>query len=110
VSRPAGESSGPIDAAERPLSARRAPGSSAPARISGRESFDKNSPGLDEDVPRLRQKPELVSILHVEDWSIMAEAQERLRTENGGSGGTCITSHRCADVAEVLAVTRHGDC
>jgi len=26
-------------------------------------------------------------MLHAEDWSIMAESQERLMTENGGSGG-----------------------
>ena len=52
-----------------------------------RESFDKNSLAWMKTF-RASGKAEVVSMLHAEDWSVMAEAQERLMTENGGAGGT----------------------
>jgi dihydropyrimidinase len=71
-----------------------------------RESFDKNSLAWMKTF-RASGKAGVVSMLHAEDWSIMAEAQERLMTENGGGGGTLHNFAQSAPiVAEVLAVQR----
>jgi hypothetical protein len=71
-----------------------------------RESFDKNSLAWMKTF-RASGKAGVVSMLHAEDWSIMAEAQERLMIENGGGGGTLHNFAQSAPiVAEVLAVRR----
>jgi dihydroorotase-like cyclic amidohydrolase len=71
-----------------------------------RESFDKNSLAWMKTF-RASGKAGVVSMLHAEDWSIMAEAQERLMTENSGGGGTLHNFAQSAPiVAEVLAVQR----
>jgi dihydroorotase-like cyclic amidohydrolase len=71
-----------------------------------RESFDKNSVAWMKTF-RASGKAGVVSMLHAEDWSIMAEAQERLMTDNGGGGGTLHNFAQSAPiVAEVLAVQR----
>jgi dihydropyrimidinase len=71
-----------------------------------RESFDKNSLAWMKTF-RASGKAGVVSMLHAEDWSIMAEAQERLMTERGGGGGTLHNFAQSAPiVAEVLAVQR----
>ncbi len=49
----------------------------------------------------------VVSSLHAEDYSILAEAQERLMSEDGGTGGTLHNFTQAMPViGEVIAVQR----
>lgn len=71
-----------------------------------RESYDKNSLAWIK-LFRASGQAGVVSMIHAEDYSIMAEAQERLATENGGAGLTLHNfPHSAPVVAEVLAVQR----
>jgi dihydropyrimidinase len=71
-----------------------------------RESYDKNSLAWIK-LFRVSGEAGVVSMIHAEDYSILADAQERLATENEGTG---LTLHNFAQsapiVAEVLAVQR----
>ncbi|MEQ1869371.1 MAG: amidohydrolase family protein [Vicinamibacterales bacterium] len=68
-----------------------------------RESFDKNSLGWLKAF-RVSGETGVVSMLHAEDYSIMAEAQERLAANNGLSLHNFPQS--APIVAEVMAVQR----
>jgi len=71
-----------------------------------REQFDKNSLAWMKTF-RASGEAGVVSMLHAEDYSIMAEAQDRIRTANGGAGSTLHNFGQSAPViAEVLAVQR----
>ncbi len=72
----------------------------------GGEQYDKNSLAW---IKKFRASGEagVVSAIHAEDYSILAEAVERLQTEDAGTGGTI---HNFAQfqpvIGEVLAVQR----
>lgn len=71
-----------------------------------REAFDKNSLAWMRTF-RASGKAGVVSMLHAEDYSILAEAQSRLVTENGGTGNSLHNfAHSAPIAAEVLAVQR----
>jgi dihydropyrimidinase len=71
-----------------------------------RESYDKNSLAWI-TLFRVSGEAGVLSMIHAEDYSIMADAQRRLTTENGGAGLTLKNFAKSAPmVAEVLAVQR----
>lgn len=71
-----------------------------------RESYDKNSLAWMK-LFRVSGEAGVVSMIHAEDYSILADAQERLAAENEGTGLTLHNFARSAPVvAEVLAVQR----
>jgi len=71
-----------------------------------REQYDKNSLAWI-TLFRVSGEAGVLSMIHAEDYSIMADAQRRLTTENGGAGLTLKNFAKSAPmVAEVLAVQR----
>jgi dihydropyrimidinase len=71
-----------------------------------RDTYDKNSLAWI-TLFRVSGEAGVLSMIHAEDYSIMADAQRRLTTENGGAGLTLKNFARSAPmVAEVLAVQR----
>lgn len=74
-------------------------------RMSG-EQYDKNSLAWMKKF-RASGQAGVVSAIHAEDYSILAEAVERLKTEDGGAGGTIHNFAQFApEIGEVLAVQR----
>jgi len=74
-------------------------------RMSG-EQYDMNSLAW---IKKFRASGEagVVSAIHAEDYSILAEAVERLQTEDAGAGGTTHNFSQFAPtIGEVLAVQR----
>ncbi len=74
-------------------------------RMSG-EQYDKNSLAW---IKKFRASGQagVVSAIHAEDYSILAEAVERLQTEDAGAGGTTHNFSQFAPtIGEVLAVQR----
>lgn len=71
-----------------------------------RASYDKNSLAWIK-LFRVSGEAGVVSMIHAEDYSIMADAQERLTTLNGGTGLTLKNFAQSSPmIAEVLAVQR----
>jgi len=74
-------------------------------RMSG-EQYDKNSLAWMKKF-RASAQAGVVSAIHAEDYSILAEAVERLQTEDAGTGGTIHNFGQFAPtIGEVLAVQR----
>jgi dihydroorotase-like cyclic amidohydrolase len=70
------------------------------------EQFDKNSLAWMKKF-RASAQAGVVSSLHAEDYSILADAQERLMSEDGGAGGTTHNFGQAMPViGEVIAVQR----
>lgn len=70
------------------------------------EQYDKNSYAWME-LFRVSGEAGVVSMIHAEDYSIMHDAQQRLATENEGTGLTIKNfPHSSPMIAEVLAVER----
>jgi dihydropyrimidinase len=70
------------------------------------ESYDKNSLAWMK-LFRVSGEAGVVSMIHAEDYSIMADAQQRLATENQGTGLTIKNFPQSSPmIAEVLAVER----
>jgi dihydropyrimidinase len=70
------------------------------------EQFDQNSLAWMKKF-RASARAGVVSSLHAEDYSILAEAQERLMSEDGGTGGTLHNFTQAMPViGEVIAVQR----
>lgn len=71
-----------------------------------RASYDKNSLAWIK-LFRVSGEAGVVSMIHAEDYSIMADAQERLTTMNGGTGLSLKNFAQSSPmIAEVLAVQR----
>jgi dihydropyrimidinase len=71
-----------------------------------RESYDKNSLAWIK-LFRVSGEAGVVSMVHAEDYSILADAQDRLATENQGTGLTIKNFGQSAPIiGEVLAVER----